>query len=343
MPTVLHVLPPDAALACYGPEDWIDTSAAFTPLVVDGVPAHAPRPGLWQRAWQRLTRRPAQVDTLSAWLAEQDVAIVHLHTLHDSAPLCAAAQRRNIPVVLSWPRDGGSVAFESFARVLAPSPIAADRLLAEGCPSERLRIAPPPLVVNQNRPYHARSQSPLRWVTAGARHELASLHTALDAFARVAGEARLSVVIPPLLETALRQAIADRNLQAKTEIVIAENATALRLAFADAHFGLFPALPAGLGTGVPFSVWMAAASGLPCVLGESAAADGFLHQQQALLAAPSVEAIASQMAFLSARPYIWLLLGTAAATSAGDRLAYDRACKIPFEVYRQVLSTPLYA
>lgn len=339
MPTVLHLAPPDAALACYGLEDWIDTSAAFPPLVRDRAPAPGPEAGPWRQLLRRLSRRPP-VDALANWLAEHDVSVVHLHALEGAEALCAAANARNVPVVVSWPRGAAGGNFDAYARVLAPSPLAADRLLAAGCASERLRIAPPPLVATTSRPYPARATAPMRWVTAGAHAERASLLMALEAFAGLESDARLTLLLPPSLEPALREAIATRGLGARVELVPTENTTTLRMAFADAHFGLFPALPEALDTGVPWSIWLAAASGLPCVLGASAAGDGFLHQQHALLAAPNAPTIAAQMAFLSARPYIWPLLGTAAAASAGDRLAYDRACKIPFEVYRQVLTRP---
>lgn len=353
MPHVLHVLPADATLSCVGLEEWIDAGRGFEPWVAmrapsvryAGYPAIAfpTLPERWDRVMRVVLRQPGRANGWIEPLTSQGVAIVHIHDLEaeDLDELVAAAQVLDLPVVVSWPRgtDHTDFAWHRIDQVLVPSPGVGDRLQAVGCPAALLRVAPPSLKPLPARAYKVQRGEPVRWVTAATLGDEAGWRLTLAAFAQSLAEqpgGRLTVLMaadmPAIKVEAAALGIADA-----VDAVLATSEEAARLMMRAAHVGVFPLLASGADVGLDGPAWMAAALGLPLVLGREAGMDQIYDHQQALLAEPTVEALGKRMAFLACRPYIWEGLGLAARQEALGRFHHERAAQIPLDVYRGLL------
>lgn len=114
MPTVLHVLPADAALNCPGLEDWLSAGAGFDPvLVADDARPLGGRPVLsvpqpatpWFKPLARFL--PGEASPWVGFLRRHEVSLIHLHDVARLAELSQAADRLDLPVVLTWPRGAG--------------------------------------------------------------------------------------------------------------------------------------------------------------------------------------------------------------------------------------------
>jgi hypothetical protein len=349
VPKVLHVVAPDATLSGFGLEAWIDAGRGFLPVVASADP-HLTR---WDtfpvRTLPRATRgvgrlavhlRPG-ADAWARWLLEQGIGLVHLHDLGPAEDLLRAADRLDLPVVASWPEDGPArFPFERLDHVLAPSPLRADRVRALAGGRVPVRVAPPPVLPpdNPRRALATRAPGPegvpLRWVTTVADAERARLSLVVRAFGRHAatsGPTELMVVLGGCWLEEARLIVDAYAPGAPIKVVHVGDAAGLRAALAGAHLGVFP-------QGDSWGVWSAAAQGLPMVLGRAeAACEGFEDLRHAVLA--DEDALAARMAFLASRPYMWPALAEGAMRLAVGRLAFERACQIPFEVYREVLRT----
>lgn len=353
LPHVLHVLPADATLSLAGLEEWIDAGRGFEPLVAMRAPAarFAAYPALafpeaperWDRVLRVLLREPGRANGWLPQLEARAVAVVHLHDLEATDELVRAAHLLGVPVVVSWPRgaDPAGYAWHRIEQVLVSSPGVGDRLQAAGCPQALIRVAPPPLRPLPARTYKLQRGEPVRWVTAATLADPAGWRLALEAFAVCRAEqpeCRLTVVTASALE-GFDTAVAARGLSEAVDAILATGEEAARLVMRAAHAGVFPVLPSGAAdVGLDAPAWMAAALGLPLVLGREAGVDGFFDHQQALLAEPTAEALGKRMAFLACRPYIWEGLGQAARIEALGRFSHERAAQIPLEVYRALLS-----
>ncbi|MDB5099161.1 MAG: hypothetical protein JWM80_3582, partial [Cyanobacteria bacterium RYN_339] len=231
-----------------------------------------------------------------------------------------------------------------------PTPARADHARSQLRSALAVRVAPPPIAPPDERGRAKALRSiraegrGLRWVTAVTDFEREQLGLAVRAFGRYAQAATdvpelVVLVAGPWVEEA--QAIATAYAPgAHLTVLPLSGAAALRTALASAQAAFFPLAAAEprRGEGLTWAAWTAASLGLPMVLGRApATVDGLLDHQHALLAEPNEEALAARMQFLAARPYIWPTLGETALGLVTGRLAFDRACDIPFEVYRQVL------
>lgn len=348
MPNVLHVIPPDATLSGFGLEAWIDAGRGFLPVVSstdpqlarwDAFPVRAlPRP-TWGVGRLAARLRPG-ADVWGRWLLEQRVGLVHLHDLGPAEDLLRAAERLDLPVVATWPEDGPSrFPFERLDHVLAPSPARADQVRALAGHRVTVRVAPPPMRPPDNfrRTVVARMPgpegTPLRWVTTVSDAERPRLSLAVQAFGRYAAEAggpvELVVVLASGWLPEARAIVEAYAPGAPIQVIQVGDAAGLRAAMAGAHLGLFP-------QGDSWGAWTGAAQGLPMVLGRAGAErEGLVDLQHAVLA--DLDALAARMTFLASRPYMWPNLAEGAMRASLGRLAYDRACEIPFEVYREVL------
>lgn len=359
MPRVLHVIPPDATLSAYGLEAWLDAGRGFLPVVAalgptawaergdrwDLFPVHPlprPRSGV-SRLAARL--RPGQ-DPWLRFLMDHQVSLVHLHDDLPAADFLRAARQLDVPVVASAPGLGDSaLPFERMAHVLAPSPARADWVRERTRGRVPVRVAPPPIAPPEGPARRMRGEpKPLRWVTSISDAERGSLGLVVRAFARYAADSAEPATLTVLLAgpwVAEARAIIDAYAPgADISVLLLGDAAGLRAALAAAHAAVFPLADAqpSRGEGLTWPAWVAAGLGLPLVLGRGPAElDGLRDHQGALLTDPEEGAMASRMQFLATRPYVWPTLGQTARQLSTGRLAYDRACEIPFEVYRQVL------
>lgn len=354
MPLVLHALPADASLSCPGLEDWIDLGRGFMPILSMAGTSERwrlyPRldppatPGPWLKLKRLAMRRPCLGNGWVELLTRERVGVVHLHDMTHGEELVRAARHLGLPVVISWPRGADpDFPYWDADRILAPTAAVADRLAAAGCPPRMIRLAPPPLAALRPRRYPAPAKGQgVRWVSAIQAHDRGSLVALVEAFAALS-EARpedtLRLLTAGTIQAEAERRLFERGLARRAAAEAVGSADALRGALMEADAAVFPLVPAEPESdcGLTWPAWLAASAGLPLVLGREGATDGFGDHQQALLAEATGEALGKRMQFLAMRPYIWEQLGREAQRMVEGQLAYERACEIPLEVYRQLL------
>lgn len=354
MPTVLHVLPADAPLSCPGLEDWLSAGAGFTPLfAADETDFFAGRPVLplpvgrapWTRFKPLSRLLPGEANPWVGFLRDRRVDLVHLHDLTHLDALAQATDRLELPLVLSWPRGGSPDApLDRVDRVLVPTLAQRDRLMTVGCPANRLVVAPVPVAPQPPAARRAPLKGqPLRWISAALEAETQSLALVLEAFLayRAAADhpATLRVLTTAHLADEAEGLIAELGLTEVVECGEVTRAATMRQAFLDAHLGVFPLEPAepDVDAGLTWPAWVAAATGLPLVLGPEGATDGFRDGQEALVADLEPGAIARKMHFLAQRPFAWPNLGQQAAQYAATAADFHQACQVPYQVYKDLL------
>lgn len=354
MPTVLHVLPADATLSCPGLEDWLTAGAGVGAVLMSDDPAAwpgrevldpPPTAAPWARIKPLAALMPREAHPWVGFFQQHRIGMVHLHDTTYLADACAAAERLDLPVVLSWPRGGSpEVPFERLSRVLVTSLAQRDRLIAVGCPEDLLAVAPVPVARHAvpMRRQPAKGQ-PLRWVSAALAVETQSLALVLEAFMifQQVGEvpSTLRVLTTAHLAAEAEGLIEELGLSAVACCDPVESHADMRQAFAEAHLGVFPLEPAepDLDAGLTWPAWVAASTALPLVLGPEGATDGFRDGQEAVIAELDPGAIARKMHFLSQRPFAWPNLGQQAARYATGAVDFQQACQVPYQVYKELV------
>ena len=243
---------------------------------------------------------------------------------------------------------GGSidVPFDQLDAILVSSAAQRDRLLEAGCPEDRLVIAPVPVAARQapSRRAPAKGQ-PLRWISAALAVETQSLALVLEAYLayrEVAdGPSSLRVLTTAHLAAEAEGLIEELGLSDQACCDPVSSHDELRLAFEEAHLGVFPleAAEPDLDAGLTWPAWVAASTALPLVLGPEGSTDGFRDGQEAMLAELDPGAIARKMHFLACRPYVWPNLGAQASRFAAGGVDFHQACQVPYQVYKSVLRT----
>jgi hypothetical protein len=285
---------------------------------------------------------PREANPWVTFFKEHAVDVVHLHDTEYLEEACEAADRLELPVVLSWPRGGtGDVPFERLDRVMVTSLAQRDRLVEAGCPEALLTVAPVPVARHPLpiRRSPAKGQ-PLRWLSAALAVETQSLALVLEAFLAyqevAEAPATLRVLTTPHLAAEAEGLIEELGLSAVACCDPVGSLTEMRRAFEEAHLGVFPLEPAeqDLDVGLTWPAWVAAATGLPLVLGPEGATDGFRDGQEAMIAELDPGAIARKMHFLAQRPFAWPNLGQQAARFATGAVDFQQACQVPYQVYK---------
>jgi colanic acid/amylovoran biosynthesis glycosyltransferase len=266
------------------------------------------------------------------------------------APLVASFHGYDFSV---WPRRHGPRVYDRlFAEVdavTANSEFTRSRLLALGCPPERLHKLPAPFRAD-DFPFRERTLTPgepLRLLSSGRLVEKKGFEYSLRAVARLRERIpaiRYDIVGDGPLRHDLTALVRELGIERVARLHGALSRDALRCQLDRAHVFILPSVTARDGDmeGQGVVLQEAQASGLPVVAtdhngfseGIAPGRSGFLVPER------DVEALTDALTRLAERPDIWPAMGRAGRKHVEESYDAQRICRRLVELYERLLGEP---